>query len=329
MSLLENALASDAYTPVNKKLSREIWAIPTLYLMEMLSQRRRFGGNWFYFSGSQMENELWFSEQEQKTARTKLKSLGIISFKKKWLPAKNYYTIHDEVLIKFLGTTSQLPEASQSVASNSLVGWEQPTKIINNTNNKNNNNNNNHNNTNDNNNNINDKHNNHNNDNNNNNDDNNNNEQKKKHTTNNKNHNNRKERDAPQKFEKIFIKHYEQLANRKPWEEVLAARREFTEMRKKKRAPINTEWAVKRLVNKLFEISKVEKTHTEIIAQSTMSSRTWFFETAKMKDAKREHDTKMRNENFKFSIGKEKESQQMKARENQSSGFLDELLSKI
>ena len=279
MSLLENALASDAYTPVNKKLSREIWAIPTLYLMEMLSQRRRFGGNWFYFSGSQMENELWFSEQEQKTARTKLKSLGIISFKKKWLPAKNYYTIHDEVLIKFLGTTSQLPEASQSVASNSLVGWEQPTKIINNTNNKNN--------------------------------------------------NNIKERDAPQKFEKIFIKHYEQLANRKPWEEVLAARREFTEMRKKKRAPINTEWAVKRLVNKLFEISKVEKTHTEIIAQSTMSSRTWFFETAKMKDAKREHDTKMRNENFKFSIGKEKESQQMKARENQSSGFLDELLSKI
>ena len=279
MFAIDNLLASDAYTPLNKKLAREIWLVAGLYLMEMLSQRRRFGGNWFYFSGSQMENELWFSEQEQKTARTKLKSLGIISFKKKWLPAKNYYTIHDEVLIKFLGTTSQLPEASQSVASNSLVGWEQPTKIINNTNNKNN--------------------------------------------------NNIKERDAPQKFEKIFIKHYEQLANRKPWEEVLAARREFTEMRKKKRAPINTEWAVKRLVNKLFEISKVEKTHTEIIAQSTMSSRTWFFETAKMKDAKREHDTKMRNENFKFSIGKEKESQQMKARENQSSGFLDELLSKI
>lgn len=118
--LLDDFLSSDAFTMVNKKLAKTIWIWQAIYLQELISQRKRFKQDEFYFTQDSMENELWISVSTQNRYCKELQKLWIIIVQKKWIPAKNWYKINDDVVIKLINKSIQ-NESTGNFNSNVLV----------------------------------------------------------------------------------------------------------------------------------------------------------------------------------------------------------------
>lgn len=115
---IEDFLSNDAFTMVNKKLAKTIWIWQAIYLQELISQRKRFWGEEFYFTQNNMEDELWISTKTQQRYANELKEKWLINFDRKWIPARNYYTINDDAIIDLFpnGKTSsvKMSELEQS-----------------------------------------------------------------------------------------------------------------------------------------------------------------------------------------------------------------------
>ena len=115
---IEDFLSNDAFTMVNKKLAKTIWIWQAIYLQELISQRKRFWGEEFYFTQNNMEDELWISTKTQQRYAKELKERWLINFEKKWIPARNYFTIIDNAILNLLpnGKTSsvKMSELEQS-----------------------------------------------------------------------------------------------------------------------------------------------------------------------------------------------------------------------
>ena len=62
---IENYLAEWNYTMLNKALARKIGISQAVFLCELISQRKRFKQEEFYFTQWDMEKELWLSENTQ------------------------------------------------------------------------------------------------------------------------------------------------------------------------------------------------------------------------------------------------------------------------
>lgn len=105
---IEDFLSNDAFTMVNKKLAKTIWIWQAIYLQELISQRKRFWMNEFYFTQNNMEDELWISTKTQQRYAKELKEKWLINIEKKGIPARNYYTIIDGAILNLLpdGKTS-------------------------------------------------------------------------------------------------------------------------------------------------------------------------------------------------------------------------------
>jgi hypothetical protein len=93
---IENYLWEWNYTMLNKPLAREIWIWQAVFLCELISQRTRFKHDEFYFTQWDMEKEIWLSESTQLRYSKELKEKWLINVEKKWIPARNRYTINDD-----------------------------------------------------------------------------------------------------------------------------------------------------------------------------------------------------------------------------------------
>lgn len=99
---IENFLSSDAFTIVNKKLAKLLWIWKAIYLQELISQRKRFKQDEFFFTQNNMAEELGINYKTQQRYLKELVNHWLISVDRKWLPAKNYYKINDEIIYKLL-----------------------------------------------------------------------------------------------------------------------------------------------------------------------------------------------------------------------------------
>ena len=99
---IENFLAEWNYTMLNKPLAREIWISQAVFLCELISQRKRFKQDEFYFTQNNMESEIWLSEATQKRYTKELQERWLIIVEKKWIPARNYYTINDDKIFEII-----------------------------------------------------------------------------------------------------------------------------------------------------------------------------------------------------------------------------------
>lgn len=93
---IENYLAEWNYTMLNKALARKIGISQAVFLCELISQRKRFKQEEFYFTQWDMEKELWLSENTQLRYSKELKEKWLINVEKKWIPGRNRYTINDD-----------------------------------------------------------------------------------------------------------------------------------------------------------------------------------------------------------------------------------------
>lgn len=111
---LEDFLSTDAFTMVNKKLAKALWVGQAIYLQELISQRKRFGMDEFYFTQDNMYNELWISSKTQQRYAKELKEKWLINFEKKGVPARNWYIINDIVIINTIFSSVKLTGLAQS-----------------------------------------------------------------------------------------------------------------------------------------------------------------------------------------------------------------------
>lgn len=104
--ILNDLLSSDAYTPVNKKIAKELGFCTAGYLWELIRQRKRFGNEEFFFVQSDMEDEIGLTEHEQRESLKRLTTIEFVSVSKKGIPAKNYYKIDDVKVLAWLNSQS-------------------------------------------------------------------------------------------------------------------------------------------------------------------------------------------------------------------------------
>lgn len=152
MQLLNNLLSSDAYTPVNKYIAKHYWLQFACLIWELIRQRARFWTEEFYFSQQKIEDEIWIPPKAIRTKLSIMVWLWWITIAKKGIPYKNYYTIHDHIIIEFLqkvdnkvgeNCLTSCAETAQPVRSkvpNQLGSFGTTIYIKNNNNNKYNNN---------------------------------------------------------------------------------------------------------------------------------------------------------------------------------------------
>lgn len=92
---LRDFLSTEAFTPVNKAIARKIWFTCAWFLGELIRQRDRFWQWEFYYSQSDMEEEIWLSAKVQRSCISILVKLGWLTVEKKGTPCRNYYVIND------------------------------------------------------------------------------------------------------------------------------------------------------------------------------------------------------------------------------------------
>ena len=97
-----NFLAEWNYTMLNKPLAKKIWISQAVFLCELISQRKRFKQEEFYFTQNDMVEELWISEASQLRYTKELKEKWLINVEKKGIPAKNWYKINDEKIYNII-----------------------------------------------------------------------------------------------------------------------------------------------------------------------------------------------------------------------------------
>ena len=105
---IENFLWEWNYIMLNKPLLKKIGIAEAAFLCELISQRMRFKQDEFYFTQKDMEDQLWISESTQMRYTKKLQDMWLIKVERKWIPAKNYYTIDDDKVFEIImwGTSS-------------------------------------------------------------------------------------------------------------------------------------------------------------------------------------------------------------------------------
>ncbi len=96
---LADFLSSDAYTPVNKALARQLWFVCAWFLWELIRQRERFGGGEFYYSQADIEKEIWISAKVQRNCISILVKAWYLIVNKKGIPCKNWYIINDSTIM--------------------------------------------------------------------------------------------------------------------------------------------------------------------------------------------------------------------------------------
>jgi hypothetical protein len=101
-------LGLESYWMINKSICRKIGAIESLILQHFIDlQFKLFGGKEFFQQQERIMNEFGLTEhQVRKTIQT-LEKLGLINIVKKGLPAKYFYSINEDEVIKLLGTSTE------------------------------------------------------------------------------------------------------------------------------------------------------------------------------------------------------------------------------
>lgn len=110
-------LGQHAHWQINKQLTRLVGLEAALLLSDLVSKRQYFLENsdlndgWFFNTQSNIELDTTLSSHQQNKAVKSLIEKGFISVEKKGLPAKYYFYIHDDLILKNLTTSALKIEA--------------------------------------------------------------------------------------------------------------------------------------------------------------------------------------------------------------------------
>ena len=108
---MKHLLSSTAFLVLNKELARQIGLKEAVLLADLISKEEYFIANgmtdgWFFNTEANIEKDTTLTAYQQRKALKSLKKVGIIETKRKGVPAKQYFKINEELVVKFLNNLS-------------------------------------------------------------------------------------------------------------------------------------------------------------------------------------------------------------------------------
>lgn len=108
---MKNLLSSSAFIVLNKHLAKSIGLKEAILLADLISKEEYFIANgmsdgWFFNTEANIEDDTTLSAYQQRKAVKTLKKIGILETKRKGVPAKQFFKINEQLVIKFLNNLS-------------------------------------------------------------------------------------------------------------------------------------------------------------------------------------------------------------------------------
>jgi len=104
---MKHLLSSTAFLVLNKELAKQIGLHEAVLLADLISKEEYFIANgmtdgWFFNTSKNIEKDTTLTPYQQRNCIKNLKKYGIIEVKRKGVPAKQYFKINEELVVKFL-----------------------------------------------------------------------------------------------------------------------------------------------------------------------------------------------------------------------------------
>ncbi|MBP92563.1 MAG: hypothetical protein CMC55_00420 [Flavobacteriaceae bacterium] len=108
---MKHLLSSTAFIVLNKQLARRIGLKEAILLADLISKEEYFIANgmtdgWFFNTEANIEKDTTLTPYQQRKCLKALKTEGLIEVKRKGIPAKQYFKINEELVVKFLNNLS-------------------------------------------------------------------------------------------------------------------------------------------------------------------------------------------------------------------------------
>jgi|TARA_R110002020_G_scaffold435810_1_gene646044 hypothetical protein len=108
---MKNLLSSSAFIVLNKYLAQNLGLKEAILLADLISKEEYFINNgmtdgWFFNTEANIEVDTTLSPYQQRSALKTLKNMKIIETKRMGVPAKQFFKISEELVIKFLNNKS-------------------------------------------------------------------------------------------------------------------------------------------------------------------------------------------------------------------------------
>jgi hypothetical protein len=108
---MKNLLSSSAFLVVNKSLAKQIGLKESVLLADLISKEEYFIANgmtdgWFFNTEANIEQDTTLTPYQLRKCIKSLKKFGILETKRKGVPAKQFFKINEEQVVKFLNNLS-------------------------------------------------------------------------------------------------------------------------------------------------------------------------------------------------------------------------------
>ena len=108
---MKELLSSSAFIVVNKTLAKNLGLKETVLLADLISKEEYFidkgmTDGWFFNTEANIQNDTTLTPYQQRKALKTLKNHLIIETKRMGVPAKQYFKINEEQVVKFLNNKS-------------------------------------------------------------------------------------------------------------------------------------------------------------------------------------------------------------------------------
>ena len=110
---MKHLLSSSAFLVLNKQLAKQIGLKPSILLADLISKEEYFIANgmtdgWFFNTESNIRNDTTLTPFQQRKSLKVLKEKGLIETQRRGIPAKQYFKINEQQVIKFLNNLSEI-----------------------------------------------------------------------------------------------------------------------------------------------------------------------------------------------------------------------------
>jgi hypothetical protein len=108
---MKHLLSSTAFIVLNKELAKRVGLKEAVLLADLISKEEYFIANgmtdgWFFNTESNIEKDTTLTAYQQRRCLKALKDKGLIEVKRKGIPAKQYFKINEQLVVKFLNNLS-------------------------------------------------------------------------------------------------------------------------------------------------------------------------------------------------------------------------------
>lgn len=110
---MKHLLSSTAFLVLNKELARQVGLNSAVLLADLISKEEYFIANgmtdgWFFNTEANIEKDTTLTAFQQRKCLKNLKEKSLIETQRRGIPAKQYFKINEQLVIKFLNNLSEI-----------------------------------------------------------------------------------------------------------------------------------------------------------------------------------------------------------------------------